>query len=290
MNGSPIPDIASAAPQRRQRRKRGIVPKGGRAALSPKELQRHTQLVADGRRKSGRGGSYVFYVVKNKQRWRRHTVPKDPCTAAQQCCRARFAAASKTWSENGLLTEADRHEWCADGARRQSLPRLGQSGPLPGQQNYIGRNCTRNQRDSGMLLRPRQREQEHAKNKGLGPESTTQVSQSQPITRSTSRTRRACTVAAPSIRRARRGSVRKFKARQLILQVPRLQILTRSTSDRPLINTVVVPEWYRCRPGCWHIQLDKLRSPRAQPLHCQHLFLRTVQSSEPLWGKLISSN
>jgi len=57
-------------------------------------------------------------------------------------------------SKNGLLTEADRHEWRADGARRQSRPRLRQSGPLTGSQNYIGRNCTRNQRDSEMLLRP----------------------------------------------------------------------------------------------------------------------------------------
>ena len=36
MNGSPIPNVVPAASQRRQRRKRGIVPKGGRVALSPR--------------------------------------------------------------------------------------------------------------------------------------------------------------------------------------------------------------------------------------------------------------
>ena len=249
MNGRPITIGVPAAWHKKQRRKRGIVPKGGRAVLSPKELKLHAQLVADGRLKSGRCGAYDYYVLNGKQRWRRHTVPKDPRTPAQQRCRARFAAASKMWSANGPLTEAQRHAWQADGAKRHSRPRLRQSGPLPGQQNYIGRNCTRNQRDSEMLLRPRQRERQQAKSKALRPESTTQVSQAQPITRFTSGTRLAYAGYAPSIRRARRGYARKFKARQLMLQVPRLHRVTRSTSDRPRTNTGVLPVHYRRKVG-----------------------------------------
>jgi len=249
MNSSPIPKIVPAAPRRRQRRKRGIVPKGGRAALSSKERELHAELIADGRLKSGRSGGYDYYVVKGKQRWRRHTVPKDPRTAVQQHFRARFAAASKTWSEGGPLTEAQRDAWYADGAKRRSRPRLASSGPLTGQQNYIGRNCTRKQRDSEMLLHPHQRQQEKVKNKALRSELITQVSQSQPFTRSTSGTRRAYAGYTPYIRRVARGYLRKFSARQLMSQVPHLQRLTRSTSDRPRTNTGVPPVYYRWGAG-----------------------------------------
>jgi hypothetical protein len=184
-------------------------------------------------------------VVNGKQRWRRHAVPKDPRTPAQQRSRARFAAASKMWSGDGLLTEAHRDEWYADGAKRESRPRLGQSGPLTGQQNYIGRNCTRNQRDGEILLHPRQREHKHAKNIGLRPELTAQVLQFQPFTRSTSGTRGALIGYSPSIRRVARGYIRELKVRQLMLQMPRLQRLTRSTSDRPRSVSRVSPG--KCR-------------------------------------------
>ena len=108
MNGKPVtigaPAVrhAKAAPQARNR------PQGRQGGPDPKERQLHAQLIADGRLKSGRCGGYDYYVVNGKQCWRRHTVPKDPRTPAQQRCRARFAAASKAWSENGLLTEAHR--------------------------------------------------------------------------------------------------------------------------------------------------------------------------------------
>jgi hypothetical protein len=233
MNGSPATIGVPAVRHARQRRKRGIVPKGGRVPLSPKERQLHAQLVADGRLKSGRCGAYDYYMLNGKQRWRRHSDPRDPHTPAQQRSRLRFAAASKTWSENGPLTKAQRDAWYEDGAKRQSRPRLGSSGPLTGQQNYIGRNCARKQRDSEMLSHPSKREQKHAKNKGLRPELIAQVSQSQPITRSTSGTRRARAGYRRSIHRVARAYARKFKAPKLMSQVPRLQRLTRSTSDRP---------------------------------------------------------
>ena len=127
MNRKPMTKGVPAVPQRKQRRKRGIVPKGRRAALSPKERELHARLLAEGKLMSGRCGGYDYYVVNGKQRWRRHAVPEDPRTPAQQRSRARFAAASKTWSENAALTEAQREAWYADGAKRQSRPRLGSS-------------------------------------------------------------------------------------------------------------------------------------------------------------------
>ena len=207
-------NIVPAAPQRRQRRRRGIVPKGGRAALSPKKLELHAQLVVDGCFKSGRGGGYDFYVVNGKQRWRRHAAPKAPRTPAQQRSRARFAAASKPWSEDCLLTEALREAWYADGAKSRSRSRLGQSGPLTGQQDFIGCNCTRKQRGCEMLMHPHQREQHKVKSKGHELGFTAEVSQFQLFTRLTSGTRQALTGYAPSIRRACRGYARKCDVRQ----------------------------------------------------------------------------
>ena len=154
MNGSPMTNVVPAASHRRPRRKRGIIPKGGRVALTPRERQMHAQLTADGRPKSGRSGAYVYYPLNGKQCWRRHAVPKDPHTPAQQRCRERFAAASKAYSENGLLTEAPRHESCADGARRNSRPLLGQSGPLTHQQDDIRRNAPRSSAPPHNALAP----------------------------------------------------------------------------------------------------------------------------------------
>jgi len=55
---------------------------GGRAPLSPKERELHAQLLAEGKLMSGKCGGHDYYVVNGKQRWRRHAVPKDPCTLA----------------------------------------------------------------------------------------------------------------------------------------------------------------------------------------------------------------
>ena len=247
MNGSPTTSGVPAVRHRRQRRKRGIVPKGGRAALSPKERRLHAELRADGRLKSGRCGGYDYYVVKGKQRWRRHSVPKDPRTPAQQRSRARFAAASKTWSEDGPLTEAEREAWYADGAKKRSRPRLGSSGPLTGQQNYIGRTCTRKQRDSEMLLRPRQREQHNVKNKGLRPE-LTDASLAIPANyainvRDSPGTRRACAVYSP-------GSQRVCKE----IQGPRVNVASASPPKTYAINVRPPPEQHRSPTGATPVE------------------------------------
>ena len=190
---------------------------------------------------SGRSGPFVYYMVNRKQCWRRYSVPNDPRTHAQQRSRAAFRAASRTWSQEGPLTDKQRDAWYADGAKRQSRSRLGQSGPLTGQQNYIGRNATRKQRDYQLLSHPPQRGQAQAKHKRLKSELPVQVSQSKSFTRPVSGTRRGHAVPAPSMRRAHTGNGKKPRARQLISQVRRLQRFTRPTSGRPQTSTRALP-------------------------------------------------
>ncbi len=164
---------------------------------------------------------------------------------AQQHSRAVFGAASKTWSESQELTDDLRDAWHADAAKRQSRPRLGSSGPLTSQQDFVGRNCAKNQRDSGMLLHPLKRERERTEPGGHKPEFASQVSPSQPVTRSPSGIRRAYTMHAPFLHRVARGYSRKAKGRQLMSQVARFQRFTRSAWDRPRTNSRVPPGQHR---------------------------------------------
>ena len=61
----------------------------------------------------------------------------DPKTARQRAWRARLAAASKAYNE--VLTEEERRACIAEGAKRPTRPRLGQSGPQTGQQYSVGK-------------------------------------------------------------------------------------------------------------------------------------------------------
>jgi hypothetical protein len=241
MNRRPKAKGAPAVPRSKHRRKRGIVPTGGQVPLSPRELKQHARLLAQGKPMSGRSGPFVYYMLNRKQCWRRYSIPKDPRTPAQKRSRAAFRAASRAWSQAGPLTDKQRRAWYSDGAKRQSRSRLGQSGPLTGQQNYIGRNSARKQRDYQLLSHPPQRGQAEAKHKRLKSELAVQVQQSKLVTRPTLGTRRAHTVAAPSIRRVHAAYARKPKARQLMSQMTSLQRLTRPTSDRPLTSTRPLP-------------------------------------------------
>ena len=91
--------------------------------------------------KSGKWGQWVYYVRNGKQCRRRYVKPRDPRTAGQLRSRAAFAAASKAYSWG--LTEEQRQECRAAGAKVQSRPRLGQSGPLTGQLYSIGRDTAK---------------------------------------------------------------------------------------------------------------------------------------------------
>jgi hypothetical protein len=107
---------------------------------------------------SGRWGDRVYYMRGGKQCWRRYVVPKDPRTPAQLRQRAALTVASKAWGVSQVLTEDDRGEWRAEGAKVQSRVRLCQSGPLTGHQHFVGRNCAKARIGLGMLVKAPGRE------------------------------------------------------------------------------------------------------------------------------------
>jgi hypothetical protein len=85
--------------------------------------------------KSGRCGDWIWWVLHGKQIRRPYFYPRDPRSPAQLRSRARFSAASGKYSD--YLTEKQRNACITAGAKRRSRPRLGQSGPLTGQQYSI---------------------------------------------------------------------------------------------------------------------------------------------------------
>ncbi len=89
--------------------------------------------------KSGRCGDWIWFVRAGKQLRRPYACPKDPRTVSQLLRRRRFAAASRRYSR--LLTEEQREACIAAGAKLQSRPRLGQSGPLTGQQYWVHKDA-----------------------------------------------------------------------------------------------------------------------------------------------------
>ena len=81
---------------------------------------------------SGRCGDYVRYVRGSKQYRRLYVKPTDPRTSKQRRGRAWFGDASGKYSQ--ALTDEQRDACIAVGAKLRSRRRLGQSGPLTGQQ------------------------------------------------------------------------------------------------------------------------------------------------------------
>ena len=91
--------------------------------------------------KSGWCGDWVWYMRGRKQCRRRYARPRDPETLEQMRSRGRFGAASGNYSK--WLTD-EQHEACiAAGAKIRSRTRLGQSGPLTGQQYWIRKDYER---------------------------------------------------------------------------------------------------------------------------------------------------
>ncbi len=90
---------------------------------------------------SGRFGDYVYFVRNGKQFRRRYVVPTDRRTPGQLRTRATFGAAAKYWSHSDQLTDQERQAWETAANQVQSRPRLEQSGPLTGQQYFVGCAC-----------------------------------------------------------------------------------------------------------------------------------------------------
>jgi len=104
--------------------------------------------------KSGRCGDWVWFVRYGHQWRRRWFKPFDPKTARQLAWRAHLAAASKAYNE--VLTDEQRAACIAAGARRQTRPRLGQSGPQTGQQYSVGKELSeRPPKPAGRARKPR---------------------------------------------------------------------------------------------------------------------------------------
>ena len=113
-----------------------------------------TQMMTPDVPKSGRFGAWIYYMRRNKQVRRPYVKPRDPRTPAQLRNRATFRAAVKAWSECRAMTQDDQLAWIAAAEKIRSRPRLAQSGPLTGQQYFIGVSCARAQQGQGMLLQP----------------------------------------------------------------------------------------------------------------------------------------
>jgi len=169
--------------------------------------------------KSGRCGDFVFYMLGSKLCRRRYVVPKDPRTAGQLRVRAAFGAASKEWSHSRRLTEEQREAWRRKAKKVRSHPRLGQSGPLTGQQDYVGWKCAKKQIGGA----------ENAECRTQKAEATSQGVQARGIGQSTWETRRGCAEDAPCRGRRAEGFARKGEGKKACLQVCQRQRVARPT-------------------------------------------------------------
>jgi hypothetical protein len=216
-------------------------------------------MLLDGIPKSGRCGDWVYYMFHGKLCRRRYVVPNDPRTLGQLRSRATFGAASKTWSHSEHLTEEQRLAWYAAGAKIQSRARLCQSGPLTGQQHFVGRNCTGTLIREEMLWEPAKRAEEKAEGRrknaesgGQNTEFTTQVPRAQRVARPTWGIRRGCSGAAPGRHGRRRASAASARARMTSSQTLQSQTVPRPTWDRYRGSSRPLPgrcRWSRERPA-----------------------------------------
>ncbi len=162
---------------------------------------------------SGRSGDWVYYMRGRKQYRRRYVVPKDPRSPKQLRCRAAFGAASLLWSHSEQLSDQDRDHWIAAAGRIQSRPRLGQSGPLTGQQYFVGRQCAEGkcgERTADCGLRRPDRAQ-----------ASPPRAQPRRAARSTSGLRRACAGPARGLRPARSRGACAWPQKRAIPTSPR---------------------------------------------------------------------
>jgi hypothetical protein len=143
----------------------------------------------DTRVKSGRCGDWVFQVVRGKQFRHLWKKPHDPRTPSQLHWRGRLTAASGKYSH--ALTDEQVNACIAAGAKQRSRPRLGQSGPLTGQQWWVQSQCA--ERSEGRMQ---------------NAESAAKALQTKGIFAPTWDTRRSASVAPPGHHRRNTGRKR----------------------------------------------------------------------------------
>ena len=88
---------------------------------------------------SGRWGNQVAFESRYGQALRNYVVPRNGRTAAQQRMRRVFGSYAQMWGRK--LSRAQRDLWNFAGPQVMSHPRLGQRGPLTGQQHFEQINC-----------------------------------------------------------------------------------------------------------------------------------------------------
>ncbi len=192
--------------------------------------------------KSGRCGDWVWYMRGRKQCRHLYVKPKDPRTPRQLHVRARFGAASKTYSES--MTQEQRDACIAAGAKLRSRSRLAQSGPLTGQQYSIRREYAAK-----------------AKKATLSAEKRAKGLQTQAISRSTSDPHRGITGVPLEQHHRHTGRIRKYEGSgegkegserkaQSASEVQQVQKLTRPPGVRfqkipPAVRWQVASKWGR---------------------------------------------
>src|ERR1019366_5629666 len=88
---------------------------------------------------SGKRGLYVSQGGRYGQISRMLVIPGNPRTAFQMDVRHSFGSVNARWR---TLTEDQRTAWRAAAKIKNTVPRLGQSGPLTGSQLFAKINCT----------------------------------------------------------------------------------------------------------------------------------------------------
>jgi hypothetical protein len=173
-----------------------------------------------------------------KQCRRRYACPRDPRTLEQMRSRGRLTAASRNYSQS--LPDAQRDACIAAGAKVQSRPRLGQSGPLTGQQYWVRSDSAR----------------QKAKSKVTKLTIATKVPQPQRVARSTSGPHHAVSRPPPEQHRLKTRPAREVRGGrhyvepkanwvELPLEVAQNQPVTgnrRGRSHRPPGITGVLPK------------------------------------------------
>ena len=90
---------------------------------------------------SGKCGNLVAYPSRYGQCQRQWVIPTNTQSPAREFMRVVFGQFAQMWGRG--LTEAQRDRWNYAGPQVMSHPRLGERGPLTGQQHFEGINCVR---------------------------------------------------------------------------------------------------------------------------------------------------
>ena len=194
--------------------------------------------------RSGRCGDWVFYLLPGGKQCRRRWVrPKDPLTPAQVRNRARLAAASRKYS--AVLTDREQDAFIAAGARRRSRRRLGQSGPLTGQQYSVRKEYAANARGK-------------VQNTGI----PAKVPKRQKVTRPTWGPRRGSTRVTPDQRRSGWWVAGRGQRSVVAPQAQQPQRVTRFTAKRYRLRSVVLAPTQRRSRGAVSSRVLRVPSVR----------------------------